>query len=223
MVFWFYSRHCKSINGVLSGDRASPLCSAGTSYEEMPCDGWGPWTTWSECDLATDSRTRSRQCLNNRCDSDGHDFERQSCDGLPSPVASTSQDLIAVACICCFIVGAGFGAGIVIYFIKYRRPGGNGSPHYVSAKSQNLYVSLPMLDLKHKHLSSNQSDCGTLRSTSTLRSKANSSIYNASRSEYETATIKRSHSQRNSSLIAGSSTLMRADLDSDQLFTWSQK
>ena len=126
MVFWLYSRHCKSINGVLSGDRASPLCSAGTSYEEMPCDGWGPWTTWSECDLATDSRTRSRQCLNNRCDSDGHDFERQSCDGLPSPVASTSQDLIAVACICCFIVGAGFGAGIVIYFIKYRRPGGNG-------------------------------------------------------------------------------------------------
>ena len=80
-----------------------------------------------------------------------------------------------------------------------------------------------MLDLKHKHLSSNQSDCGTLRSTSTLRSKANSSVYNASRSEYETATIKRSHSQshRNSSLIAGSSTLMRADLDSDQLFTWN--
>ena len=123
-----------------------------------------------------------------------------------------------------FIVGAGFGAGIVIYFVKFRRPGSNGSPHYVSAKSQNLYVSLPMLDLKHKHLSSsNQSDCGTLRSTSTLRSKANSSVYNASasRSEYETATIKRSHSQshRNSSLIAGSSTLMRADLDSDQLFT----
>ena len=82
-----------------------------------------------------------------------------------------------------------------------------------------------MLDLKHKHLSSNQSDCGTLRSTSTLRSKANSSVYNASRSEYETATIKRSHSQshRNSSLIAGSSTLMRADLDSDQLFTWNWK
>ena len=122
-----------------------------------------------------------------------------------------------------FIVGAGFGAGIVIYFVKFRRPGSNGSPHYVSAKSQNLYVSLPMLDLKHKHLSSNQSDCGTLRSTSTLRSKANSSVYNASRSEYETATIKRSHSQshRNSSLIAGSSTLMRADLDSDQLFTWN--
>ena len=72
-------------------------------------------------------------------------------------------------------------------------------------------------------MSSNQSDCGTLRSTSTLRSKANSSVYNASRSEYETATIKRSHSQshRNSSLIAGSSTLMRADLDSDQLFTWN--
>lgn len=213
------TRHCKSVNGILSGDRASPLCSAGTSYEERPCDGWGPWSTWSECDLATDSRSRSRICQNGHCD-DGHDFERQSCDGLPSPVASTSSDLIAVACICSFIVGAGVGAAIVIYFVKFRRPGANGSPHYVSAKSQNLYVSLPMLDLKHKHLSSNQSDCGTLRSTSTLRSKAGSSVYNA-RSEYETATIKRSHSQshRNSSLIAGSSTLMRADLDSDQLFT----
>ena len=101
----------------------------------------------------------------------------------------------------------------------FRKPGGaQGSPHYVSAKNQNLYVSLPMLDLKHKNLSSNQSDCGTLRSTSTLRSKAGgSSIYSTTKhSDYETATIKRSHSHRNSSLIAGA---MRADLDSDQLFT----
>ena len=136
---------------------------------------------------------------------------------------SNSSDLLAVACICSFVVGVGVGAAIVLYFLKFRRHGRNGSPHYVSAKSQNLYVSLPMLDLKHKHFSSNQSDCGTLRSTSTLRSKAGSSVYNAggngNRSDYETATIKRSHSQRNSSLIAGSSTLMRADLDSDQLFT----
>ena len=157
------------------------------------------------------------------CDQ-GHNLERQSCDGLPKPVSSSS-DLLAVACICSFVVGCGVGAGVVIYFLKFKRPGGNGSPHYVSAKSQNLYVSLPMLDLKHKHLSSNQSDCGTLRSTaSTLRSKAGSSVYNAggrggAPSDYETATIKRSHSQRNSSLIAGSSTMMRADLDSDQLFT----
>ena len=82
-----------------------------------------------------------------------------------------------------------------------------------------------MLDLKHKHLSSNQSDCGTLRSTaSTLRSKAGNSVYNTSGrggapSAYETATIKRSHRQRNTSLITGSSTMMPVDLDSDQLFT----
>merc|ERR1712008_417303 len=162
---------------------------------------------WSQCDLATDSRTRTRVCLTTSGCDQGHNLERQSCDGLPKPV-SGSSDLLAVACICSFVVGCGVGAGVVIYFLKFRRPGSNGSPHYVSAKSQNLYVSLPMLDLKHKHLSSNQSDCGTLRSTSTLMSKANSSVYNASRSEYETATIKRSHSQshRNSSLIAGSST-----------------
>ena len=81
-----------------------------------------------------------------------------------------------------------------------------------------------MLDLKHKHLSSNQSDCGTLRSTaSTLRSKAGNSVYNTggrggALSDYETATIKRSHSQRNASLMAGFSTMMRANLDLDQIF-----
>jgi semaphorin 5 len=211
------TRHCLSLGGVVSGDRTTPLCEAGTSYEEMPCDGWGPWTSWSSCDLATDSRSRSRTCLTNNCD-DGHDVERQTCSGLPPRPVSSSSNLMAVACICSFVVGAGVGAGIVFYFLKVRRPGGNGSPHYVSAKSQNLYVSLPMLDLKHKHMSSNQSECGTMRSTSTLRSKAGSSVYNG-RSDYETATIKRSHSQRNSSLIAGSSNVLRADLDSDQLFT----
>lgn len=214
------TRHCKSVNGIVNGDRTSPLCPTGTSYQEVPCDGWGPWTAWSTCDLATDSRTRSRTCLSNTCDQ-GHDLERQSCDGLPKQTVSNSaSDLLAVACICSFVLGSGLGAGIVLYFLKFRKRT-NASPHYVSAKSQNLYVSLPMLDLKHKHLSSNQSDCGTLRSTSTLRSKAGSSVFNATaRSDYETATIKRSHSQshRNSSLIVGSSTLMRADLDSDQLF-----
>ena len=73
----------------------------GTDYDEIPCDGWGPWASWSQCDLATDSRTRSRVCLNSHCD-EGHDFERQTCDGLhTSPVSSgSSSDLVAVACIC---------------------------------------------------------------------------------------------------------------------------
>jgi hypothetical protein len=140
----------------------------------------------------------------------------------------------------------------MFYVIRFRCKGilngsANGGPHYVSAKSQNLYVSLPMLDLtntstitststlgrpKGKHFGgcitsngSDQSDFGTIRSTSTLRSKAGSSIYNNGHhkgsvvgSEYETATIKRSHSQRNSSLINGA-VAMRADLDSDNIFT----
>ncbi len=221
------TRTCKSLDGIISGDRTSPLCASGGSYEEMPCDGWGEWSKWSDCDLATDSRVRTRECLSEAC-SDGHSVERQSCDGLPKePVASSSSSsLVAVACICSFIVGAGLGGGLVFYLIKYRRVGPNGSPHYVSAKSQNLYVSLPMLDLKHsKHFNSNASDCGTLRSTSTLRSKAGSSVYNGGhhhhghRGDYETATIKRSHSQRNSSLISNSASAMRADLDSDTIFT----
>ena len=98
------------------------------------------------------------------------------------------------------------------------------SPHYISAKSQNLYVSLPMLELKSKQMSSNTSSdySGTLRSncTGTLRSKTGSSVYGGSGggkpADYETATIKRSHSRRDSSLINGA---IRADLDSEQLFS----
>lgn len=140
------------------------------------------------------------------------------------PVSGTiSINMVVGACVCGFMVGATLGAMLVYYFFKYRKPAPGGpvtSPHYISAKSQNLYVSLPMLDLKHKQLSSNTSDySGTLRSnaTGTLRSKTGSSIYSNSKpGDYETATIKRSHSRRDSSLINGA---IRADLDSEQLFS----
>ena len=47
--------------------------------------------------------------------------------------------------------------------------------------------------------------------------KNGSSIYSSKPVDYETATIKRSHSRRDSSLI--NSSAIRADLDSDNLFT----
>ena len=159
---------------------------------------------------------------------------------------------VVAACVCCFILGALAGAVAVYYLLLRRGRGGGGagggpagSPHYVSAKSQNLYESLPMLDLKHRGgaghghhpLSSNQSDCSTLRSTTTAGTGTLRSIRGGDRErgggggghhksppvvDYETATIKRSHSQRNSTLLAGErvgASSMRADLDSDQLFT----
>merc|ERR1719361_3091544 len=121
--------------------------------------------------------------------------------------ASTSEatmSMVVGASIICLILGILLGAGIMFYVIRFRckgilHGGGSGGPHYVSAKSQNLYVSLPMLDLtntstitststlgrpKGKNFGgcvatngSDQSDFGTIRSTSTLRSKAGSSIY----------------------------------------------
>jgi hypothetical protein len=172
---------------------------------------------------------------------------------MKASTAETSMSMVIGASIICLIIGILLGAGIMFYVIRFRcksilHGSGNGGPHYVSAQSQNLYVSLPMLDLtntstitststlgrpKGKHFAgcvtnngSDQSDFGTTRSTSTLRSKAGSSIYNNGGghhkgsivgSEYETATIKRSHSQRNSSLINGA-VAMRADLDSDNIF-----
>ena len=178
---------------------------------------------------------------------------------VKASTSAASMSMVVGASIICLIIGMLLGAGIMFYLIRFRCKGifpgsGNGGPHYVSAKSQNLYVSLPMLDLTNTSTitststlgrpkgrgfggcimnGSDQSDFGTLRSTSTLRSKAGSSIYNSGGgngggggqhkgsvigSDYETATIKRSHSQRNSSLINGA-VAMRADLDSDNLFT----
>ena len=162
-------------------------------------------------------------------------------DGEIVPVTNTvSINMVIGACVVGFLVGSSLAALLVYYFFKYRKStvaNGNGvvgagvhSPHYISAKSQNLYVSLPMLDLKHKQLggggggSSTASDySGTLRSnaTGTLRSKTGSSVYGTSGKpgEYETATIKRSHSRRDSSLITGNGAAIRADLDSEQLFS----
>ena len=140
--------------------------------------------------------------------------------------AGTSVNFIVGGCVLGFILGGVVGAGLVYYYLKIKKNGGLNPPHYISAKSQNLYVSLPMLDLKqhkqlppsspHGHADYNSS---TLRSnTGTLRSSKNgSSIYSSKPVDYETATIKRSHSRRDSSLINNSS--IRADLDSDNLFT----
>ena len=82
--------------------------------------------------------------------------------------------MFAVACIYSFVVCCVVCTEVMIYSLKFKRPSGNGSLHYVFSKSQNLYVGLQMLDLKL----SNQSDSGKLRSTaSALRSKADSSVY----------------------------------------------
>jgi len=164
-------------------------------------------------------------------------------DGVETVTAAglVSLNMVVGACVAGFMFGGLLGAALVYYYLKNRKPGslgcggGNaavGSPHYISAKSQNLYVSLPMLDMKHKQLSSNASDySGTLRSnaTGTLRSSkagGGSSVYSgggggSKPGDYETATIKRSHSRRDSSLLSGlvGGSGIRADLDSDTLFT----
>ena len=170
----------------------------------------------------------------------------RSGDGAEPVAAATAGmvplNMVVGACVAGFMIGGLLGAVLTFYYLKNKKPGslgcggaGNGSgavgsPHYISAKSQNLYVSLPMLDLKHKQLSSAASDySGTLRSnaTGTLRSSkagggGGSSVYSGSKpGDYETATIKRSHSRRDSSLLSGlvGGSGIRADLDSDTLFT----
>jgi len=139
-----------------------------------------------------------------------------------NPGEAVGINYIVGACIIGFIIGSCLGSALVYYYFKYKKPNSVTSGHnYISAKSQNLYVSLPMLDMKHKTISSKESDYGgTLRSNNgTLRSsKAGSSVYGTrgNPGDYETATIKRSHSRRDSSMVSPG---IRADLDSDQLFT----
>jgi hypothetical protein len=162
----------------------------------------------------------------------GTDTELRPCAGGGSGSAKplpqeAGINYIVGACIIGFIIGSCLGSALVYYYFKYKKPNSVTSGHnYISAKSQNLYVSLPMLDLKHKTLSSKESDYGgTLRSNSgtlSRSSKAGSSVYGVHRGggqapEYETATIKRSHSRRDSSMVGSPG--IRADLDSDQLFT----
>ena len=193
-----------------SGD-SSAVCSGGDSHQEEQC-GTDTWSAWSRCDQGVSSRTRDQETQTRECSGD-----------MATHMADTGDNInmIIGAGVIGFIVGSAVGALLVYYLLFKKKNGGLNPPHYISAKSQNLYVSLPMLDLnKHKQLSSNQSDySGTLRSNSgTLRSnKTGSSIYASSKpGEYETATIKRSHSRRDSSLINSS---LRADFDSDQVFT----
>lgn len=233
------TRQCEPAKEFPSTSKAT--CWGGSNYEETDCDGWGSWGEWGYCENGV--QTRYRDCLASQCRGDNK--EQRPCPGISSSGVDGAIDqavgsaqhaasgAIVGGVICGFILGILAGAGLVYFFFVYRRPA-NGNPHYVSAKSQNLYVSLPMLDLKHsKHFgSSNQSDCGTLRSTttagSTLRSNkaASGSVYGIRAavnggSDYETATIKRSHSHRNSSILGnGNGTLnLRADVDTDSLFT----
>lgn len=183
-------------------------CGAGKGVEEKSCDGWPAWTVWSQCGKGKQTRERADT-------GEGVAEETRQCSGdvLVETVESMSVNLVVGAAVCGFLVGSVMSAILVFYYFKYKQPGVTVPPHYISAKSQNLYVSLPMLDLKHKQIPSNESDYG-----GTLRSKGgNSSVYgSAKHPDYETATIKRSHSRRDSSLVSGG---IRADLDSDQLFT----
>ena len=83
---------------------------------------------------------------------------------MKASTGAGSMSMVVGASIICLVIGMLLGAGIMFYLVRFRCKGifpgsGSGGPHYVSAKSQNLYVSLPMLDL---------TNTSTITSTSTL-------------------------------------------------------
>jgi len=187
----------------------SAVCSGGQSREEEDCG----WSGWSECSEATGLQTRHGEA---------GDTQSRACREEARPVAEAgaSLNMVVGAAVIGFMLGSLVGAGLVYYYFKVKKHGGLHPPNYISAKNQNLYVSLPMLEQsKHKQVSSNHSDySGTLRSNSgTMRSNKTQGSSTYRTGDYETATIKRSHSRRDSSLI--NSPGIRADLESDNLFT----
>ena len=140
----------------MEGGSGSAVCSGGDSRQEEDCSGDSS-AEWSECVGGLQYRHVSEE-----------ESQTRACD-VSAKIESdgTSVNMIVGACIIGFILGSIVGAGIVYYYLKVKKNGGLNPPHYISAKSQNLYVSLPMLDLnKHKQLAntSNYSDMGTLLS-----------------------------------------------------------
>jgi len=207
-----------------SGGEGVAECSIGESTEEMPCETrQGVWANWGQCQQGSQTRERLR-------DDGGKDTEIKHCGPSPSggwPIPrhsdETSMGKLAGAFVIGLLVGCCISAALVYLFFKYKKPKSVTTPHYISAKSQNLYVPLPMLDLKHNQINKNDSDyvSSTIRSNNgTIRSKSGNNIYSTGSKggDYETATIKRSHSRRDSSIGNGGHNI-RADLDSDQMFT----
>jgi hypothetical protein len=199
------NRTCLAFGSSLTGNQTPPSCSKAPSIEESSCEGWSSWSGWmGSCREVNDVLTRTRKCMANACGDDTYRQTKSCFDEdaafVPSSLTETVNILIG-AVICAFLVGTLVGVCTLTCYQRYcRHRLGGGNPHYLSAKSQNLYVSLPMLDLKNKHFSPDISHFGTLRSTSTLSSKVcDTSIYNTTLGDYETATIKRSHN-RNSTL-----------------------
>ena len=177
----------------------SAVCSGGQSREEEDC-GWSGvlslylyfmrscslyfFSGWSECSEATGLQTRHGEA---------GDTQSRACREEARPVAEAgaSLNMVVGAAVIGFMLGSLVGAGLVYYYFKVKKHGGLHPPNYISAKNQNLYVSLPMLEQsKHKQVSSNHSDySGTLRSNSgTMRSNKTqgSSTYRYSTVQHST-------------------------------------
>jgi len=176
-----------------------------------PLEGWDSWSSWSLCD--TDSiQYRRRRCLTNNpgpglcqgrsqeervciADSEGNMVNTlavSSYGGGQSPMA-----LIIGAAVGGCLLGALLVSLAVLYQHKRHKPEMPSSPHYLSAKQQNHYVSMGSLDWK--------------KSTSCVdNTSLKSSPHKINNSEYPTATIKRT-SHLNGQHI-------RANIEADNMF-----
>ncbi|CAD6215680.1 GSCOCG00000493001-RA-CDS [Cotesia congregata] len=200
--------------------------------------GWDKWSAWSACDGQT--QFRKRQCLMEPGDGicEGSSREVRKCwniedgdDGvsvLGAPdwgkndiltnalprsvhVAGISVGAVVGGCIAGFLLGLALTAMMCFLYLRRRKPGVPGSPHYIS--KQNPYVAVPLKEVNAKR---QPSFSGTSNGNGTLRNKTNPNVNGLGSPklypkalDYESATLKRnSHGQQH----------IRADLDQEKYY-----
>ncbi|CAB4053940.1 SEMA5 [Lepeophtheirus salmonis] len=149
----------------------------GVTLIERPCntDPCPPkfecWSEWSLCGNENNIRRRTRVCPNGEsCPPDEMVQEeeclKENCESTlvcqgnlsalePTCSRSCSISIIMITLISGFVGGIICGGFAIFLFMKYKRSFIESivSPKYVSAKSQNLYVSLPLWDIQNKQIS----------------------------------------------------------------------
>lgn len=230
------TRHCLSLsNRDLLGVNCDGPALAQEPCESASCEslvGWGPWTTWSECD-DNGNQHRKRLCVApgpSACR--GHDFETRICVGalqngidvLPAQVldpgsAGYISIWAALGCCCAgFVIGLICTSAVWYYQQKKRIPHIPSSPCYMSTK-QNPYVTVPLRETigqKPKRTASFSSATSTVSHKPTLNyNSLNRNSLNhptpklfSKPADYDTATIKR-NSQNGS---------IRPDLDQEKFY-----
>ncbi|KAK0086292.1 hypothetical protein PV325_003438 [Microctonus aethiopoides] len=217
------TRECLTIDGCEGPSLVRESCEMATCNSLY---GWDTWADWSPCDETHQQQHRKRQCLvesdNGACE--GPNRQVREClpewakndilsNALPRSVAVAGVSVGAVVggCIAGFLLGLVVTVALCFLYLRKRKPGIPGSPHYIS--KQNPYVAVPLKEVNAKR---QPSFSGSSNSNGTLRLKPNPNVNGLGSPklypkalDYESVTLKRnSHGHQP----------IRADLEQEKYY-----